>query len=437
MGSRALLLFFFFAAASAACGRGGGPEAPTTSRLLVLVSGLPAGADADVTVTGPGAFSASVTASATLDALAPGSYAITSRSVSPASPIVAATYDAQVSPASTELAAGGAATVTVTYARRPGTGRLWIPLQGTAYAFDPERLLGGGAPQPAERIDAAGTQADALVFDAGGDLFWASYNIGAVTRFTPTQLRQGGSQLPSVTLGMPCDPAGAAFDGEGSLWVTCYTASEVVKYTASQLAGMGDPTPAVILSAAGSSLYGPVGIAFDASGNLWVSNRFGNTISKYTPDQLAASGAPVPRVTIASTALNGANQIAFAADGSLWLANTAGHDLLRFAPAQLETGGAAVSPMTTIASSPSTAVIAAAGIGAAWSPAGLAFDGSGDLWVLYLGTGGTWSLCRLAAASLGSDGAPPPTARIDGTGTGYTASAIAFYPPPASVPIRH
>jgi sugar lactone lactonase YvrE len=394
----------------------------------VIVSGLPPGVDADVNVTGPGAFSTSLTASATVDGLVPGSYSVTSRSVSPASSIVVATYDAQISQPAPSLAAGDAVTVDVTYARRPGTGRLWIPLQGTAWALDPARLLGGGSPQPAERVDAPPACADALVFGPGGDLFWASYNTTSVTRFTPAQVQVGASQAPSVTISTPCKPAGAAFDGAGNLWVTCYTASKVVKYTAAQLLGEGDLTPTVILSGAGSSLVGPVGIAFDADGNLWVSNRYGNSISKYSPGQLGTSGAPVPTMTIGSTALNGANQIAFAPDGSLWLANTGGHSLLRFSPAQLATGGAALTPATTITENLG---------GTPFAPAALAFDGSGDLWVMHLAISGGWSVFRLDAPSLASDGSPAATAQISGIGTGYTASAIAFYPTPATVPIRH
>ncbi len=60
-----------------ACGGGGGgPTGPVTGSLAVAVSGLPGGASAAVAVTGPGAFSRSVTGTETLSNLTPGSYTL-------------------------------------------------------------------------------------------------------------------------------------------------------------------------------------------------------------------------------------------------------------------------------------------------------------------------------------------------------------------------
>ena len=74
--------------------------------------------------------------------------------------------------------------------------------------------------------------------------------------------------------------------------------STVVEYTPSQLEATAAPTPAVTISArgttSGNSLDYPVGLAFDASGDLWVASSQGGIVVEYTPGQLAASGAPTP-----------------------------------------------------------------------------------------------------------------------------------------------
>jgi hypothetical protein len=83
-----------------------------------------------------------------------------------------------------------------------------------------------------------------------------------------------------------------------------YGNDTVVEYTKSQLA-TGHPTPAVTISSvasgSSSSLDGPFGIAFDASGNLWVGNYYDDSIVEYTKSQLA-TGALTPADTIAGSA---------------------------------------------------------------------------------------------------------------------------------------
>jgi hypothetical protein len=65
-----------------ACGGGGGgPTGPVTGSLAVSVSGLPGGASAAVSITGPGAFSRSVTGTETLSNLTPGAYTLSASTV--------------------------------------------------------------------------------------------------------------------------------------------------------------------------------------------------------------------------------------------------------------------------------------------------------------------------------------------------------------------
>ena len=68
------------ASALLACG-GSGPTGPVTGGLAVAVTGLPAGASADVAVAGPGGFARTLTGSQTISSLAPGGYSLTASTV--------------------------------------------------------------------------------------------------------------------------------------------------------------------------------------------------------------------------------------------------------------------------------------------------------------------------------------------------------------------
>lgn len=114
----------------AACG--GGDDAnpvPGSGSLNVTIGGLPAGVAASVTVTGPASYSKLLTASGTLDGLAPGAYAVSAASVlqGTASLVpVPATQQVQVT-------AGATASATVTYA---AGAPLAIRLQEVASGLD-------------------------------------------------------------------------------------------------------------------------------------------------------------------------------------------------------------------------------------------------------------------------------------------------------------
>jgi hypothetical protein len=60
---------------------GGGSTGPSTGSIVLEVSGLPSGGQGDVSVSGPGGFSRQVEQSATLSALAPGTYTVSAAGV--------------------------------------------------------------------------------------------------------------------------------------------------------------------------------------------------------------------------------------------------------------------------------------------------------------------------------------------------------------------
>ncbi len=92
--------------------------AASTGRLTVTVGGLPGGASAALSVTGPGGFSQAVTGTTTLGSLTPGTYTVAASNVSSGG----TTYAPATASQTATVSAGSTATKTVTYAVNGGAG---------------------------------------------------------------------------------------------------------------------------------------------------------------------------------------------------------------------------------------------------------------------------------------------------------------------------
>lgn len=199
-------------------------------------------------------------------------------------------------------------------------GNLWVATANTLVEFTPSQLASSGDPTPAVTISAsAGSLSNPIpiAFDASGNL-WVGNTSNTIVEFTPSQLSATGAPTPTVTVTAVSNsivgPLAMAFDPTGNLWVANGNNSQntVVEFSKSQLAASGTPTPAVTLSANAGSLSNPAGLAFDATGNLWVSNASGATgIEEFTASQIVASGSPAPTTAITSASLSEPFGIAF------------------------------------------------------------------------------------------------------------------------------
>ena len=102
-----------------------------TARLTVTIAGLPNGVNASVSVEGPGGFSRALTATTTLDMLAPGAYTVTAGSVTSGQQ----TYDPVPRTQTIDLAPSTTpSTATVTYGA--GTGSLIVTINGPSGGTD-------------------------------------------------------------------------------------------------------------------------------------------------------------------------------------------------------------------------------------------------------------------------------------------------------------
>jgi hypothetical protein len=130
----------------------------------------------------------------------------------------------------------------------------------------------------------------------------------------------------------------------------------------------------------GGSLSAPSAVAVDAGGNVWITNRGGNTVT-----ELSHSGAVL---ATSAAALSGPAAVALDTAGDPWIANATANTLTHLSASAAVTGSAS---------------------GALSVPAGLAIDPQGNLWVANSGTA--------SVSELTSTGSPV-------SGNGFAGSGI-------------
>ena len=420
--------------AAAACGsknsnNSTGVKTGSTGSLAVTIT-TPAGDTANVLVTGPGGYSRTLTNTTTLTELTAGSYTVIAATTISRNSIVGTLSAATVtgSPA-TVTASGAAATVTATYATRVGSGGLWVVNAGnlaTVASFSAAHLVSSSS-AAATTIIGSGTSAlQAVAFDGNGNMWISSPQNNTVTGYASAKLGASAAPTPiAIISGVGTSlqgPSFLAFDASGNLWVSNNSGASVVEFAAAQLV-TGAPTPVVVLSAVAGSLQNPQGLAFDRSGDLWVANNSANTLVEFTPSQIAASGAPVPTVVVSDTlnSLDAPYSLAFDASGNLWTTNFSANTVTGFEPNQLAASGQPL-PMTTLSAS----------AGSIQGPTGLAFDASGDLWVSNFTSN---TVVEISASIVDDTGSPVPAAIINGPSLG-SPFGIAFDVHDAGLPIK-
>ena len=198
-----------------------------------------------------------------------------------------------------------------------------------------------------------------VTFDAVGDLWLAEMNNNRAVMFKPPFINGMAASLvigqtdfnhnnaPSPTQTGLHNPMGVAFDVSGNLWVAEASNHRVLMFkppfsngkAASVVIGQADFTHKVA-DTNQTRLYGPTGIAFDASGSLWVADRINSRILKFTApfgNGMAASlviGQPGFTSTLFGTSqsvLSYPTSVIFDALGNLWVADQNNNRVLMFA----------------------------------------------------------------------------------------------------------
>ena len=148
--------------------------------------------------------------------------------------------------------------------------------------------------------------------------------------------------FPSIAAGLLLAGLGAAAGRADILYVANYGNNTIEKFTPG---GSGS-----VFADFGDGLRGPIGLAFDSSGNLYVSNVGIGTIEKFTPGGVGS--------VFASSGLGFPEGLAFDSAGNLYVANALYNTIGKFTPGGV---GSVFSTGTN-------------------QPGGLAFDSAGNLY---------------------------------------------------------
>jgi sugar lactone lactonase YvrE len=288
---------------------------------------------------------------------------------------------ASTTAAAATVVATGTATAVLFGAAFDASGNLWVTDEGdnAVVEFASSQLAASDTPTPAATLSTNGNSLNkptGLTFDASGNLWVANYGNNTVVECAASQLAAlqlvaSAPATPSATLSATAGslnlPAGLAFDAAGNLWVA-NASNSIVEYPASLLGITGSPAPTVTLT--GGILSNPAGLAFDAGGNLWVANEGTNRVLEFTPTDLADGGTADPLGVVlapdAAGSLNAPVGLAFDASGDLWVSNFGmngtGDTVVEFAANQLVVTQAPPTPVVTVSGSSVS------------GPAALAFD---------------------------------------------------------------
>jgi sugar lactone lactonase YvrE len=155
-------------------------------------------------------------------------------------------------------------------------------------------------------------------------------------------------------------PAGIAIDASGNAWVANAGGGSVT-----ELSSEGAPLTGANGYTGGGTIFGAQGVAVDKAGNVWLSDTLLSTVVKLT-----VAGGVVQQSASYSAALNGPAALAVDGQNHVWVANFGDGSVT-----ELDNNG------TPMGGSPLTVG------GTLQAPAGVAIDAGGNAWVTDNGLG--------------------------------------------------
>jgi hypothetical protein len=298
------------------------------------------------------------------------------------------------------------------YVANPGNNSITVYAAGDSCNATPAGTISGsntglGAPTFIA-LDAAGR-----LYVSNGEGTITVYAAGATGNATPTATIAGSNTGLSF-------PSGIALDGAGQLYVAnslncpnvsdCFDASITV-YAAG---ATGNATPTATIHGSNTGLHDPTGIALDGAGRLYVRNLAGITV--YAAGA-TGNATPIATIQVSTTGLGLVPAgIALDAAGRLYVANP------QLAGVGSSSGSIAVYAAGANGNATPIATIQGSNTGLN-TPAGIALDAAGRLYVANPGNGGSvgpWAGPgnTVTVYTPGATGNVAPTGMIAGRKTG-------------------
>ncbi len=319
------------------------------------------------------------------------------------------------------------AELAVDYDFDPASHRIWLTDSGGSQVFGISEMSLHASGTPAADIVLTGfTNPSSPAFGPDGSLWIADAN--RIHAFRPATLAAGGVQTADVTLsgsaiegpGVP-GPRTVAFDQSGNAWVANVAGNSVSRFDVASLRRSGEPNASIVIT--GDAIDGPSAIAFDREGNIWIANADGRVV-EYLAARLNADITTAPDGELQGQTgpsvvndLSNPQALAFDADDNLWVAYFSFNIIARYTTAERAMNGPIrpavqlVLPVDVLLES-------------------IAFDDAGGLWF----TSAAGKVARLESAALSADGPSSASTILTVASLGY-ASGIAFNPPSAGLPI--
>lgn len=200
-------------------------------------------------------------------------------------------------------------------------GNLWVAndddFTDSVVMFSNSELTTGGNVSPSRIIhpvqccgNASLCNTISLTFDPGGNL-WTGSLCAPAAKFSATSISSTGSPMPITWFGQSAGVNSLAFDSSGNLWTAIGTS--VTEFDAATLAfGVpGSLTAHITISGTNTQISDAYGLAFDNSGNLWVSDINNNTLLMFAKASLSTGGniAPSAVISAASSLVEGPSNI--------------------------------------------------------------------------------------------------------------------------------
>ncbi|HAB58649.1 MAG TPA: hypothetical protein DCE75_11425 [Acidimicrobiaceae bacterium] len=230
-----------------------------------------------------------------------------------------------------------------------------------------------------------------VAFDGDGDLYVADAGNRAIRKVTPAgevttfagSIGSSGSDDGTGTDARFSYPVGVAFDGDGNLYVTERFNDTIRKVTpagvVTTFAGSAGNSGTDDGTGTDARFNGPTGVAVDGDGNLYVTDLNNHTIRKVTPAGVVTTFAGSAGLygsddgTGTDARFTNPQGVVFDGDGILYVFDNGNHTIRKVTPAGV---------VTTFAGSGSNGSEDGTGTAASFNYLrGGAFDGDGNLFV--------------------------------------------------------